>query len=87
LPSWWTGELASRKLLLYFGRLHPKKGVENLLSAWKGCVMTDSINARWNLIVGGWGDPSYVDKLRGMVSEGVNGDGVHFIGPQFGQDK
>ncbi|MET7383602.1 glycosyltransferase, partial [Streptomyces sp. NPDC005526] len=32
LPSWWTGELASRKLLLYFGRLHPKKGVENLLS-------------------------------------------------------
>ncbi|WP_321923643.1 glycosyltransferase [Burkholderia sp. BCC1998] len=87
LPSWWTGELASRKLLLYFGRLHPKKGLENLLTAWKDRVVANSINARWNLIVGGWGDPSYIGKLRGMVSEGVNGDGVHFIGPQFGQDK
>lgn len=87
LPPWWRSELASRKLLLYFGRLHPKKGLENLLAAWKDRVTTDSISARWNLIVGGWGDPSYIGQLRGMVSEGMNGDGVHFVGPQFGQDK
>ncbi|MFP3504713.1 glycosyltransferase [Burkholderia sp. SIMBA_062] len=87
LPSWWSGELASKRLLLYFGRLHPKKGVENLLTAWKDRVIADSINARWNLIVGGWGDPPYISQLRGMVREGVNGDGVHFVGPQFDHDK
>ncbi|WP_224022510.1 glycosyltransferase [Burkholderia vietnamiensis] len=87
LPPWWKAELASRKLLLYFGRLHPKKGVENLLAAWKAHVGEEPINAQWNLIIGGWGDSSYIERLRGMVREGVNGDGVHFIGPQFGQEK
>ncbi|MGF6245287.1 glycosyltransferase involved in cell wall biosynthesis [Paraburkholderia sp. GAS38] len=87
LPSWWNAGFASRKLLLYFGRLHPKKGVENLLAAWKESVTADSVNKRWNLIIGGWGDPSYIAQLRGMVNEGIDADGVHFIGAQFGDDK
>ncbi|MGK8205862.1 glycosyltransferase [Burkholderia cenocepacia] len=86
-PAWWNADLGSRKRLLYFGRLHPKKGVENLLAAWKDLVMADSINLRWNLIIGGWGEPSYIAQLRSMVSEGTDADGVHFIGPQFGDDK
>ncbi|RQR30795.1 MULTISPECIES: glycosyltransferase [unclassified Burkholderia] len=87
LPSWWQDGFSSKNLLLYFGRLHPKKGIENLLSAWKECVKNGSIKDRWNLIVGGWGSASYTDKLRSMVGEGVNADGVHFIGSQFGADK
>ncbi|KWF12763.1 glycosyltransferase [Burkholderia pseudomultivorans] len=87
LPAWWNADLGFRRRLLYFGRLHPKKGVENLLAAWKEKVATDSINARWNLIIGGWGEPSYIAQLRSMITEGVAADGVHFIGPQFGDDK
>ncbi|RQS69238.1 glycosyltransferase [Burkholderia sp. Bp8963] len=87
LPSWWQDGFSSKNLLLYFGRLHPKKGVENLLAAWKECVKDGSIKTRWNLIVGGWGSESYISKLRGMVNEGASADGVHFIGPQFGIDK
>jgi len=51
--------------LLYLGRLHPKKGIENLLIACK--LLKDNLDLTWSLIIAGSGEPSYTEILRAKV--------------------
>lgn len=92
-PEPCTSSLNGRKMLLYLGRLHPKKGLVPLLRAWKA-VSPPS----WNLVIAGWEQNQYESTLRQLAGElGLcgsstpdqdNGNGsVHFIGPQFGTQK
>jgi glycosyltransferase involved in cell wall biosynthesis len=57
--------LGSRRLLLYLSRVHPTKGVELLLRAWR------DLHQRfpdWALCIAGGGDPKYVNALRGLIA-------------------
>jgi glycosyltransferase involved in cell wall biosynthesis len=85
-PSWWDDTLEGKRLLLYFGRLHPKKGLDNLLLAWK-MVQARSLNKRLVLVIGGWGDKAYIDQLDQIVEGRAADYGVRFVGPQFGEAK
>lgn len=86
-PNWWKEELENKRLLLYFGRLHPVKGVENLLTAWNYLVNAGYIGNDLALIIAGWGDERYVNTLKKLVSSAAAHQSIYFIGPQYGDEK
>lgn len=53
-----------RKVLLFLGRIHPKKGLVNLLKAWKQVVATD-----WVLAIAGWDDGGHLGGLKQLCDE------------------
>ncbi len=79
------GELAKdRKILLYLGRLHPKKNLANLICAWKKLVSSrTSIREEWLLAIVGWGEDGYASELTDIAAS----EPVVFLGPKFGEEK
>ncbi len=51
--------------LLYLGRLHPIKGIENLLVSCK--MLNDNSKVIWSLAIAGNGDPGYIEKIRARI--------------------
>jgi poly(glycerol-phosphate) alpha-glucosyltransferase len=91
-----------RKVLLYLGRMHPKKGLANLLRAWKQATSAGAES--WVLAVAGWDEAGHEAELQRLASElalpwsKVCGDSfrsvsvggppsVVFMGPRFGRAK
>jgi glycosyltransferase involved in cell wall biosynthesis len=73
---------ASARRLLYLGRLHPKKGLENLLRAWA------RIERRgWQLSIAGIDEGGYAKRLVALANDLGLSDTVDFPGPQIGDDK
>lgn len=66
------------KRLLFMGRLHPKKGVSELIEAWKKC------SGDWKLIIAGWDDGGHEETFRRQAK---GSDSIEFAGPRFGEDK
>jgi glycosyltransferase involved in cell wall biosynthesis len=52
--------------LLFLGRLHPVKGVENLLEACR--LLEIGQNLTWSLTIAGTGEADYVESLRSRIS-------------------
>lgn len=91
-----------RKILLYLGRLHPKKGLTNLLRAW--CTVQGAQRKDWFLVIAGWDQGGHETELKRLASElGIRWSDERgraeidssrltpctllFAGPQFGEDK
>jgi poly(glycerol-phosphate) alpha-glucosyltransferase len=77
-----------RKVLLYLGRLHPKKGLVNLLQAWSRVQQTAAAGHapdEWLLAIAGWDQGGHEAKLRRLAAELGLRDKVAFLGPQFDQ--
>jgi poly(glycerol-phosphate) alpha-glucosyltransferase len=85
---------AKRKVLLYLGRIHPKKGLANLLKAWAGIRKPDD----WRLVIAGWDQSGHEAQLKVLASKsGIRwtdaapredpGASLLFAGPQFGLAK
>lgn len=55
---------ADPKMLLYLGRLHPKKGLPLLIEAWAACRPRD-----WQLVIAGWDEKGHEDELKGRCRE------------------
>jgi glycosyltransferase involved in cell wall biosynthesis len=85
-PSWRGALPNEQRILLYVGRIHPKKGLARLLRAWKR-VQLIAEREGWCLVVAGWDQSGHVGQLSTLVNELGVGRSVHFIGPQFGRDK
>jgi poly(glycerol-phosphate) alpha-glucosyltransferase len=78
----------SRKILLYLGRLHPKKNVANLIRAWKQTLNSHpSVREEWALAIAGWDQAGYERELKTLTSDHGLTAGVRFLGPLFGQEK
>ncbi len=75
-----------RKVLLYLGRLHPKKGLPHLLRAWQA-LSRDQQGDTWILAIAGWDQGGHEQELRRLISEAQMENSVCFIGPQFDYDK
>jgi poly(glycerol-phosphate) alpha-glucosyltransferase len=70
-----------KKRLLFLGRIHPKKGLSELISGWAQAGLKD-----WELLVAGWDDGGHEAGLR-ELGKGLGVDSVSFLGPQHGAEK
>jgi glycosyltransferase involved in cell wall biosynthesis len=86
-PAWLSPDLQGRTVYLFLGRIHPKKGIEELLDAWELLSEADlAFNRTAALVVCGWidGSPAIEERLKRLARASSN---VVFAGPQFGEDK
>jgi poly(glycerol-phosphate) alpha-glucosyltransferase len=82
------GFAEGRKVLLYLGRLHPKKNVANLIRAWKQILNSHpSTRASWVLVIAGWSQGGYEAQLRQLTTDLGLLTSVTFLGPRFGTEK
>lgn len=82
------GSTRHEKALLFLGRLHPKKGLMNLLMAWQRLQRdrTSEI-AGWELWIAGWDQGNHEQALRTCSLDHGIESSVRFLGPKFGADK
>lgn len=85
-PSFLEGD--DRRILLFLGRIHPKKGLEETLRAWAH-VLQDApkIKRDWVFVIAGWDDGGHTDRLRRLVNELRLEGSVIFSGAVFGVEK
>ncbi len=77
-----------RRKLLFLGRMHPKKGVVELVRAWqKAAAASPSAAREWMLIVAGWDEAGYTDVVREAVQSAGLADRVQIVGPLFAGHK
>lgn len=67
------------KKMVFLSRIHPKKGIELLVEAWRNCN-TDG----WTLEIAGNGDENYIANLIETAQELKN---VSFVGAKYGEAK
>lgn len=88
LPAPWDDEaVRGRHVLLYVGRIHPKKNAMGLLRAWDHARQQSKSAREWVLIVVGWDQLGYEGKLRAFVDERGLSNSVVFPGPLYGDAK
>ncbi len=76
-----------QRTLLFLGRLDPKKGIAELLTAWVAARAAGELSD-WRLEVAGAGEPAFERQLRQMLPGGDGaGAGVHFLGDLRGAEK
>jgi glycosyltransferase involved in cell wall biosynthesis len=84
-PNWKVRIPAGEKILLFLGRIHPKKGLSNLLHALSQIEVDGS--EIWHLVVAGWDQNGTQELLSAQAHRIGLGDRVHFVGPQYGLGK
>jgi glycosyltransferase involved in cell wall biosynthesis len=82
---WSDEKVNGERVLLFLGRLHPKKGLPNLVKAWK-CIGKEK-RSKWKLIIAGWDQGGHRKILEQMISEFDLGHEIKFTGPLYGEDK
>lgn len=70
------------KRLLFLSRLHPKKGLEDLIEAFAKLSNTD-----WELVIAGNDEDGYCQKLRALAAAWQAHERIHFHGPVSDNDK
>jgi poly(glycerol-phosphate) alpha-glucosyltransferase len=75
-------------VLLYLGRIHPKKGLRDLLRAFDECRRHGPREAGdWVLVVAGWGEPGHIRCLREDIHSLELGNCARFVGELHGKAK
>lgn len=77
------------RVLLFVGRIHPVKGLENLIRAWAEATGADAKSgsaAPWRLRIVGPDEGGYMSVLKALVERLSVSDTVEFAGPRFGAD-
>ena len=63
-----TVKASGRRVLLYLGRLHPKKGLPNLLKAWSK-IQREKHRTEWVLAIAGWDEGGHENELIQLATE------------------
>ena len=71
-----------KKQLLFLGRIHPKKGLAELISGWAQAGLSE-----WELLIAGPDDGGHERGLKKQVNTFRVGDSVSFLGPLYGAEK
>lgn len=77
-----------RKTLLFIGRIHPKKGITELVMAFSRLKNTrPDLAAQWRIVIAGWDDGGHEDAVvRSIAERGLIGD-VVLPGALYSADK
>ncbi|WP_119689704.1 glycosyltransferase [Acinetobacter soli] len=86
-PKWYHESYRNKKIFLFFGRIHDKKGWRNLLEGWsKLCQIEHSFKHNSLLIFCGWNDG--VSDFESLIDNASAKFGnIFFVGPQYGLEK
>ncbi|MDF2458162.1 MAG: hypothetical protein K0S79_578 [Nitrospira sp.] len=71
--------------LLYLGRLHARKGIEELLQACR--ILSDHHRTAWTLTIAGSGEEAYVSTLKALAASLSLSGRVRFAGMVVGREK
>lgn len=85
-PEWAHDLPGDARVLLYLGRLHPKKGLVGLLRSWS-LVRQRECARNWYLVLAGWNEVGHRCDLEKLVRELEIDASVKFVGPQYDSDK
>lgn len=78
-----------KKVMLFLGRIHPKKGLENLIKAW-ALLKQSAIRSQqsgWILVIAGWDQNRHENQLKQLVKQLDRQTDVLFLGPVFDDKK
>ncbi|WP_053405511.1 glycosyltransferase [Persicobacter sp. CCB-QB2] len=73
------------KTILFLSRIHKKKGLENLIKAWRN--IESGFKRGWRLQIVGNGCPRYIADIRSFINEVGLENEVYLLPPLFGHDK
>lgn len=77
-----------RKVLLFIGRLHEKKGITPFLTALSQVKsQTPNLFDNWEVRIAGWGDEQKIANWKNQLAEGNLENDVFFIGSVVGGKK
>ncbi|MFT3913257.1 MAG: glycosyltransferase [Anaeromyxobacteraceae bacterium] len=80
--------LSPGRLLLFLGRLHPKKGLHVLVDAWARLAKAGTLDREgWSLVVAGPDQLGHEAEVRRDAEARGLGGRVHFVGPLWGEAK
>jgi poly(glycerol-phosphate) alpha-glucosyltransferase len=81
-PPWHNIIRSDANVMLFLGRLHPKKNLTAFLDAWSRAT-----DMNWHLVIAGWDQGGHQKHLEASIDHlGLN-KCVHVLGPLFGHDK
>jgi glycosyltransferase involved in cell wall biosynthesis len=76
--------LRDKKLILFMARLHPIKGLPNLIEGWRRLAKDFD---DWHLVIAGPDELGMRPELERLVSDGGVAECTTFTGPAFNEDK
>ena len=83
VPEVAANKICDKRRLLFLGRIHPIKGIDNLLKAWQ-IVQISFPN--WELIIAGPGENKHVEELKALATK-LRLKSCRFSGPLYGDEK
>lgn len=85
-PSWLGS--ADRRTMLFLGRFHPKKGIQETIEAWSILKQrAPQILQEWQLVLVGWDDGGHAERAKHLANKLGVGDSLSFPGALYGGEK
>jgi glycosyltransferase involved in cell wall biosynthesis len=72
----------SKKTVLFFSRIHPKKGLLNLIKAWKDLPPSD-----WQLVLCGPDESGHLEEIKNLINNLSLTSSISVLGPVYGDEK
>ena len=69
--------------LIYLGRIHPKKGIDNAIQAW---ASIESKYPYWVFEIAGVGNKKYENQIKKLILN-TKSKSIQFLGPLYGDNK
>lgn len=82
-PKFREIKVGSRRILLFLGRLHPVKGIDNLVKAWSNL---ENKHLDWELRIVGIGERRYQESLNNLIHS-LRAERCTICAPLYGEKK